>query len=85
MAICDIAKMTISELTRRDIIDYIICAKIRWCGRLEEIEFLNRLFDLQHMPSHDGRFKNAEADIFQHRVTTSTGTTTGYSVTAASI
>jgi hypothetical protein len=60
--------MSISELTRRNIVDHIRANSIKWCGRLEEIEFLSRLFDLKHMPSYDGRFKDAAGDIFQHRV-----------------
>jgi hypothetical protein len=60
--------MSISELTRRNIVDHIRASNIRWCGRLDEIEFLNRLFDLKRMPSNDGRFKDAAGDIFQHRV-----------------
>ena len=60
--------MSISELTRRNIVDHIRANNIKWCGRLEEIEFLNRIFDLKQMPSNDGRFKDAAGDIFQHRV-----------------
>jgi hypothetical protein len=39
-----------------------------WPGRLEEPEFLMRLWDLESMPSTDGRFSNAAEDIWQHRV-----------------
>jgi hypothetical protein len=60
--------MKITELTRRDIIDAIFAEKVNWCGRLEESEFLSRLFDLQKLPSTDGRFPNAAGDIWQHRV-----------------
>lgn len=60
--------MKISQLTRRDIIDSMVAEKVNWCGRLEESEFLARLFDLQSLPSTDGRFNNAEGDIWQHRV-----------------
>jgi len=60
--------MKISQLTRRDIIDSMVADKVNWCGRLEESEFLARLFDLQSLPSTDGRFNNAEGDIWQHRV-----------------
>ena len=59
--------MKISQLTRRDIIDSFFAEKINWCGRLEETEFLSRLFDLQSLPSTDGRFENASGDIWQHR------------------
>lgn len=46
----------------------MVADKVNWCGRLEESEFLARLFDLQSLPSTDGRFNNAEGDIWQHRV-----------------
>ncbi len=39
-----------------------------WAGRLEESEFLARLYNIEEMPSTDPRFKNAEGDIWQHRV-----------------
>ena len=33
-----------------------------------EPDFLKRVFDLEHLPSMDGRFKSAYGDIWQHRV-----------------
>ena len=60
--------MGISEITRRDIIDAIQVERFAWSGRLEEPEFLARLFDLGNLPSTDGRFKNAAGDIRQHRI-----------------
>jgi hypothetical protein len=41
---------------------------IYYWGKLDEITFLGRLYDLAKMPSTDGRFKNAEGDIWQHTV-----------------
>lgn len=68
----------ITEITRRDILDIInggyrppddmFLSYISWHGRLEEIAFLKRLYDLKSLPSYDGRFKTAEGDIYQHRV-----------------
>jgi hypothetical protein len=58
----------ISQITRRDILDILTTTKIRWAGRLEEHEFLSRLFDLSIIPSTDGRFTNAVGDIRQHRM-----------------
>jgi len=58
----------ITQLTRRDIADAITVDNIRLYGRLEEPEFLGRIFDLNSLPSTDGRFKNAAGDIWQHRV-----------------
>ena len=60
--------MKISQLTRRDIIDSMLAEKVNWNGRLEEPEFLARLFELQSLPSTDDRFKDAAGDIWQHRV-----------------
>ena len=60
--------MRISKITRRDITDAIITESFSWSGRLGESEFLSRLFDLGSLPSTDGRFRNADGDIWQHRV-----------------
>ncbi|TWH59623.1 hypothetical protein DesLBE_4019 [Desulfitobacterium sp. LBE] len=37
-------------------------------GRMEEIEFIKRLYDLKSMQSFDSRFPDAEGDIWQHTV-----------------
>lgn len=58
----------ISEITRRDILDLIFLENINMYGRLEEVEFLSRVWDLESMPSLDGRFNNATGDIWQHTV-----------------
>jgi len=60
--------MKISQITRRDIVDAIVIESINWAGRLEEPEFLSRLFDLISLPSTDSRFKDAASDIWQHRI-----------------
>lgn len=60
--------MKISEITRRDIIDSLRAEKFCWNGRLEETEFLSRIFDLKSLPSNDFRFPDATGDIWQHRV-----------------
>jgi hypothetical protein len=60
--------MQITQITRRDIVDTISSEKIYYSGRMEEQEFLSRLFDLFMLPSTDGRFKDAAGDIWQHRV-----------------
>lgn len=59
---------TITEVTRRNIIDWFVLDKVDWSGRLEEQEFLARLYNLSEMPSNDRRFSNALGDIRQHRV-----------------
>ncbi len=58
----------ITNITRRDIFDTLTVEGIRWNGRLEETEFLSRLYDLSKLPSTDSRFDNASGDIWQHRV-----------------
>lgn len=60
--------MLITENIRRDIFDYFDIHNMFWAGRLEEPEFLSRLYTLQDMPSFDSRYSNAEQDIWQHRV-----------------
>lgn len=61
----------ITELTRRDIFDYIRGNPICWAGRLKEPDFLARLYDIESMPSTDRRFKNAYGDIWHHRISNS--------------
>lgn len=56
----------ISEITRRDIWEAL--AKVEWWGRLDEVTFLKRLYQLNWLPSTDSRFTDAEGDIVQHRV-----------------
>jgi len=58
----------ISQMTRRDIIDAMHVESVDWSGRLDEPEFLARLFNLSEMPSNDHRFKDAAGDIRQHRI-----------------
>lgn len=57
----------ISQVTRRDIFDYIRIEGGPWWGRLDEIAFLGRLYDLEELPSTDYRFATANGDIQQHR------------------
>lgn len=58
----------ISKITRRNIFDFIQVEGLWWAGRLEEIDFLSRIFDLEKMESYDSRFPNAAGDIWQHRI-----------------
>jgi len=58
----------ITEITRRNIFDFIQVEGFWWAGRLEETAFLSRIFDLSKMESYDSRFPNAAGDIWQHRV-----------------
>lgn len=67
----------ITEITRRDIYDLFHdgyytsewqrkLIKYPYYGRLDEIDFLSRLYDLEKLPSYDPRYNNAKRDIIQH-------------------
>jgi len=60
--------MNISEVTRRNIIDYLLFKKYPFHGRLDIMSFLKRIWDLSSMPSTDHRFRDAEGDIWQHMI-----------------
>jgi len=53
---------------RQDIIDFFRMEQLCWSGLLDEVEFLQRLYDIESLPSTDSRFKSASSDIWQHRV-----------------
>lgn len=57
----------ITELTRRKILDAIALGRYWWAGRLGELEFLQRIYDLDGLESNDSRFSTARGDIRQHR------------------
>jgi len=59
---------TISEATRRNIFDYLRAERVNWSGRLQETDFLARLYRLDELPSSEWRFASMEAEIWQHRV-----------------
>jgi hypothetical protein len=56
----------ITEITKRDLREML--ENVDWWGRLEETEFLGRLYSIDELPSSDGRYKTAEQDIWQHRI-----------------
>jgi hypothetical protein len=60
---------TITEVTRRAVIDYLSVGRY-WSGSLQEDDFLGRLYDLNRMPSTDYRreYDTAAKDIWKHRV-----------------
>jgi hypothetical protein len=60
--------MKITEITRRSILDYIILNNVNWSGRLEETDFVSRLYDTKNMQSFDNRYPNFAGDIRQHRI-----------------
>ena len=61
----------ISEVARRNILDYLLIRRYPFHGRLDIIDFLNRIWNLSQMPSTDSRYKNAEGDIWQHVINNS--------------
>ena len=58
----------ITSITRRNIWDGILITGIDPFGRLEEPDFLGRIWDLSSLPSTDNRFRDAYRDIWQHRI-----------------
>ncbi|WP_434043004.1 MULTISPECIES: hypothetical protein [Sorangium] len=60
--------ITITSLTRRDIFDTLMASDFKYWGRLEEVDFLLRLFDLDSLPSNDPRAESAHGDIYMHRI-----------------
>lgn len=58
----------VSQAVRRNILDGLRIDNISWNGRIEEVEFLERIFDLENIPSNDARFSTVSGDIWQHRV-----------------
>ncbi|MFC7723211.1 AbiJ-related protein [Nonomuraea recticatena] len=58
----------ITAVTRRDVFDYLRAMDGAWWGRLDEIAFLDGLYDLDALPSSDSRYTTARRDIGQHRM-----------------
>lgn len=56
----------IDRQIRNNIVDGIRLERTIWCGSLDEVEFLSRLYDLKKLPSFDSRFDDAAGDIWQH-------------------
>ncbi|MEN2749492.1 abortive infection family protein [Sphingomonas sp. NPDC019816] len=54
--------------TRQNIIDGLRIDQVAWCGTLDDVDFLARLYSLDTLPSYDSRYKDAAGDIYQHRV-----------------
>jgi hypothetical protein len=57
----------ISELTRRNLFDELRVRNTAWAGRLGESDFLDRIFPLKDLLSHDHRQSNMTGDIWMHR------------------
>lgn len=63
-----VASPSLPKRVRTNIVDGLRLEDLAWYGKLDEVEFLSRLFDLQQLPSTDGRYTDAARDIWQHRV-----------------
>lgn len=62
-------KNSITDLTRRNIFDYLTMERVAWAGRLEETQFIVRVWpNAADLPSYDTRYRDALGDIHQHRV-----------------
>lgn len=46
-------------------VNYVL--KMNIFGRLDELDFLSRLYNLEELESYDSRFPNMKGDIIQHR------------------
>lgn len=60
----------ISDLTRKEVFDLLRLSETRYHGSRSEIDFLDQLYNLDELPSTDGRmaYNTARKDIYQHTV-----------------
>jgi hypothetical protein len=58
----------IARNVRRNVFDLLSLRKVAWHGRMDEVAFLERIWDLSDLPSKDYRFSDAAGDIYQHRI-----------------
>ena len=58
---------TITAVTRRDIFNYLRGMSSPWWGQLDEVTFLEGLYDLDRPPSENSQLPTVRADIQQHR------------------
>lgn len=63
-----VERMSITKVTRRALVADLMVGSFMWWGALEEPDFLGRLYPLEQLPSHDGRFPHALDDLIQHRI-----------------
>ncbi|MFA6832807.1 MAG: abortive infection family protein [Bacteroidaceae bacterium] len=71
----------ITNVTRRDVFEVLVKGfeqdnfftsyhyQFVFFGKLNPVDFLNRLYPLKNYPSTDSRFTNAEDDIYAHTIT----------------
>lgn len=63
--------MAITEITRRNLFDAVRASEISLCGRLEEIEFLSRIYDSDAIPANghgnvSDEFKHLDGEAMRH-------------------
>ncbi|MES2971405.1 MAG: TIGR02391 family protein [Patescibacteria group bacterium] len=59
----------ISRITRRSILELLYTYfSDGFYGRLDEVQFWERIFELDNLPSSDARFDTMRGDIHQHRI-----------------
>ncbi|MFG3532773.1 Shedu anti-phage system protein SduA domain-containing protein [Streptomyces sp. NPDC047917] len=59
---------TITAVTRRDIFTYLRGLSRPWWGKMDEVTFLKRLYDLDQPPVGDSQLPTVRADIQRHRI-----------------
>jgi hypothetical protein len=62
------AQPSITTVTRHDIFSYLRGISSPWWGKLDEVTFLEDLYDLDQPTSEIGRLPTVRADIQQHRL-----------------
>lgn len=62
------AELRVSKKARRQILDGLATERVNWAGSLDDVHFLQRIWDLDDLPSTDSRFENMRHDIWQHRI-----------------
>ena len=60
--------MKITDRTRKNIIQIFKSEGVKWTGKLNDVDFLSRIYDLDDLPSTDARYNTAKWDISTHRV-----------------
>jgi hypothetical protein len=58
--------LELTQSTRRDVVDWLRVERTRWSGRLDQEAFLDRVVDLDSLPSTDSRYDTARGDLRQH-------------------
>ncbi|WP_329028172.1 hypothetical protein [Streptomyces sp. NBC_00690] len=59
---------SITTVTRHDIFDYLRGISSPWWGKLDEVTFLEDLYDLDQPTAENSQLPTVRADIQQHRI-----------------